>query len=446
MDHRIPTSGAVAAIVAVIAAVASFLFLNGKFDGPNPLAGVGDPYELVATFEDSENLATKQAVLAHGVSVGKVTQVSYDRERNAGTVRFEVDAEFAPVYRDATARIGERTILGDAFLDLDLGTPAAGEAPSGASVRALPSVDFDEALSFLDETGRGHLRSLVRTLAQGAAREGNGRRLNGTIGGLSRTLIQLQRMTGALAGQEDQLASIVGNGATVLGVLGEREDSIRAIVASGRSTLDGLAADTTSLSQGVEELPGLLDAGTDSLRAARPLLTEARPVVADLRAVAPDLSPALRRLGPISAKGADVISGLRPLRRATTPLFSEGRRALVALSPVIAEFEPAVRNLQPLLAYLEPRTDGFVSFFSNLAAATSHGDSRGKWARFGMQVVPGELLGQPAPGICTPEDDLPLNTGVCSNAYPGPGDAANPEPYVPGSYQRTMPWDPPPRP
>jgi phospholipid/cholesterol/gamma-HCH transport system substrate-binding protein len=433
MDHRIPMAGAVAAIVAVFAAVASFLFLNGKFDGPNPLSGVGSqPYELTATFQDSENLPTKQSVLSHGVEVGKVTDVHYDKDTNTGKVTFTVDGEYAPVYKDATARIGERTIIGDPFLDLDRGHAAAGEIPSESDIEALPSVDFDEALSFLDETGRQHLRSILHTVAQGAATEGNGERLNGTVGGLSRTVIQLQRVTSALSGQEDQISSIAQNGATVLGVLGDREASIRDIVGSGRRTLDGLASDTASLQQGVGELPGLLAAGTDSLRDARPLLSEAHPVIRRLRRMAPKLQPAIHDVGPVSGDASAVISGLRPFRIAATPLLGRTHEALVAAKPAIEQLIPAVRNLQPLLAYLAPRSQGFVSFFSNLASATAHGDSNGRWARFELVPVPGELLGGPG--------------GLPSNAYPGPGDANDNQPYVPGSYQRTMPWDPPPRP
>ena len=58
---------------------------------------------------------------------------------------------------------------------------------------------------------------------------------------------------------------------------------------------------------------------------------------------------------------------------------------------------------------------------------------------------PGELLDQPTEATCYPEDDVRLNAGLCHNAYPEPGDALDPEPYVKGSYERLQPYDPPPR-
>jgi hypothetical protein len=105
-----------------------------------------------------------------------------------------------------------------------------------------------------------------------------------------------------------------------------------------------------------------------------------------------------------------------------------------------------VRNLVPLLRYAAPRTKGIVSFFANMASVTAHGDSDGAWARFAILFEPGELTDSPAQATCRPEDDGPLNAGFCQNAYPQPGDAADPEPYQPGSYERLKPYDPPPRP
>ena len=126
MDHRIPVVGAVLSVIAVIAAAATFIYLNEAFRGPSVTGVVSHPYELTATFDDVENLSTKTSVLSHGVAVGKISSVDFDKDSVTGTATFTVEDEFRPIYADATARIGERTIFGDAFLDLDRGHPAAG--------------------------------------------------------------------------------------------------------------------------------------------------------------------------------------------------------------------------------------------------------------------------------------------------------------------------------
>ncbi len=451
MDHRIPTIGLVLSVIGAIAGVITFIYLNEAFKGPSVTGVVSDPYELTATFDDVEKLPTKTDVLSKGVAVGKVSRVDFNRGSGAepvsGTVTFTVDEEFQPIYRDATARVGERTIIGDAFLDLDRGNPEAGELESGGGVTALASVDFDEALDFLDKRGRKRLRSVLDTVAEGASTEGNGARLNGTIGGISRTVNGLNSVVTALEGQENDLAALSRDASTVLAELGSREEALRTIVGSGRRTLDGLATNTASTQQGLKALPGLLDSGQAALERAQPLLVEARPLVADLRAVAPDLKPVLGRLGPLAEDTAVSIEGLPRFRRGIAPLINTTRKSLALATPVIDRLQPAVRNLVPLLRYLAPRSNGVASFFSTLSSVTAHGDDRGRWVRFNMNIVPPEALGQTAPGVCAPEDDIPaVNLGVCSNAYPKPDDALDPEPYLPGEHERLLPWDPPPRP
>ena len=446
MDHRVPKTGAVIAVIAVIVATISFVYLNSAFEGPSPIDSVGETYELRATFDDVENLPTKGSVLTRGVKVGKVTEVSYNSDDVTGTVTFTLEDEYAPVHADATARIGERTIIGDPYLDLDLGDPEAGELESGAEVTPLASVDFDESFDFLDRDGRAHLKSLLNTLSDGAATEGNGERLNGTVGGLARTTEELNTLVRTLEGQEGQIAELVSDSSVVLGELGSRESALRSIVGSGRVTMDALAANTASLELGLDELPPLLDSAAGSLAASRPLLREARPFVRRLRVLAPDLRPALAHLGPLSRDAANLIAGLKPFRVAASPLLKKARALLGISGPLVRQLAPATLNLVATLRYLGPRSDSVAAFFANIASALAHGDARGKWARFGLLAEVGEITDLPTPAVCSPEDDLPVNTGLCHNAYPSPRDAANPEPYADGSYPRLRPYVPPPRP
>jgi hypothetical protein len=204
--------------------------------------------------------------------------------------------------------------------------------------------------------------------------------------------------------------------------------------------LQALGANTDSLQQGVAELPAVLVSGAEALRRARPLLREARPLIAEVRKAAPDLAPALADVGPLAADTTRTVrdvSGLPSLRKLL--------QVVVLGGPAVPGLEASVRNLVPLLRYAAPRTPGLASFFSNFAGLTSHGDHDGAWARFAIMFEPGELLDSPTKASCYPEDDVPANNiGLCHNAYPAPGDAADPEPYQPGSYERLGPFDPPP--
>lgn len=445
MDHRIPRAGLAIGVVMALLAVLTFAFLNERFEGPSVSSVVLDQgYEVTATFKDTEILPPKQPVLHKGVSVGRVRSIEYNKGETTGTITFVVDDDFAPLYNDASVQIGERSLLGDPFLNLDPGHERAGELENGGAVKAVPSVDFDEAFDFLDEDGRAHVRSIIDTLSDGTKTKGNGAQLNSTIGGLNRTVTELRILTDQLRGQEAGIASFVSDASVVVTEIGDRETSLRSLVAGGRVTLDAVAANTASLEQGLAELPPLLAAGRSALANSRPLLENARPLIADLRDLAPDAIPALKAIGPLSRKSAAVIEGLEPQRIAAEPVLPQLLKVSRESLPVVQGFAPASRNLVPTLDYVAPRANSFSAFFANLASATAHGDSLSRWARFHFTFEPGEQSDVPTPSVCQPEDDIAPNAGFCQNAYPEPNDALNPEPFN-GTYPRLLPFTPPPR-
>lgn len=439
MDHRIPKAGVVFCIVMGIAALATFIYLNLAFEGPSFIRGVaGEGYVVTTKIADTEAIPTKQPVLIRGLEVGRVKSTEYDADEGVATIEFSIDDRYAPLYRDARVAVGERTILGDAYLRLDPGHSEAGEVPEGGEVKSVPSVDFDEALAFLDEKGRRHVKSILDELADATRSPEAAQRLNDTAGELARTVTELRILTEALRGQEDEIAGLVADGATVLGELGRREAALRAIVGSGRATLDALAANTASLDAGLAELPRVLAAGRSVLAGSRPLLEQAGPLVRELRRAAPELVPILADLPSVTADTVDVVSGLSGI-----PALRETLKVVKLIKPAIPGIEAATRNLVTTLRYTAPRARSIAAFFANLAGVTAHGDSIGRWARFAVLMEQGEVSDNPTPAICEPEDDVAPNAGFCHNAYPQPDDPPDNEPYEPGSYPRLRPFDPP---
>src|SRR5688500_6213629 len=329
MDHRIPKTGMAVSIGLAALALITFLFLNNRFEGPDPTEVLTDSFELTAEFESTKKLPTKQPVLYKGISIGRVTKVSWDEETRLAVESFTLDDDFES-YEDAVLQIGERSLIGDPYLNLlTRGSDAAPELESGDEVeQTRASVDFDEALAFLDDEGRQRVRSLIDTVGRGLGPEGNGAALNGTVGGVSRTISELNELTLALEGQEDELAALVSDASTVLKEIGSREDSVRTIVASGRRTLDAVAQNTESLDLALAELPGLLESGRQSLAEAEPLVAEATPLIADLRALAPDLRVAFDdtreySLGRTIDELLTITKGLTPLRVAAEPVLKD---------------------------------------------------------------------------------------------------------------------------
>jgi len=451
LDHRIPKTGAAISVALALAALLTFLFLNNKFEGPDPTKALFPSFELQAEFENSKKLPTKQAVLYKGISVGRVNGVSWDPDEQVAVVTFTLEDDFE-IHDDAMLQIGERSLLGDPYLNLvGRGSDAAPLLESGDEVtRTRASVNFDEALAFLDADGRDRVRSLIETIGEGVSPPGNGERLNGTIGGVSRTVRELNALTRALEGQEEELAGLVSGASTVLSEIGDREEQVRTIVTSGRATLDALATNTESLDRALVELPRLLDSGRRSLAASEPLLLEARPLVAKLRALAPDLTTALdegrpHSLGSINRDLIKVVEGLTPLREVAVPVLGDLRDLLGKLDPLVKAIAPAARNLVPALAYLTPRVDAISGLYALVADNASGKDSVGHYLRSGFGFEPGEATDEPLPANCdAATQNQPPNQGYCANAYPGPGDALDPQPFE-GPYPRLFPCEVPSR-
>ena len=429
MDHRIPRTGVAISIVAAAIAVITFIFLNLSFEGPNPLGFVtGEGYRLEAEFDDTEILPTKQPVLLRGLTVGKIKGVEFHKETSTATVEFSIDDEYAPLLEGTEVAVGERTLLGDPYLKVIPGSGPA-ELEPGSEVPGVDSVDFDEAFDFLDVEGRRHVRSLLDELDDATRSETGAEDLNATLGGLTRTVTELRALSEILRGQEAQLAGFVRDSATVLGELGRREAALRAIVASGRTTLEALAVNAQSLDEGLGELPGVLASAREVLAASRPLIAESAPLIAELRRAAPALSAVLADLPSVVADTVDIVGELSGI-----PTLREVLGVIKQVGPSVPGIEAAARNLVPLLRYTADRANGIAGFFANLRAAGQSHDSLSHWVRTAVVLDPN--LGSDSPSTNCPQT-------LCFNAFPGPNDALDNEPFD-GTYPRLRPFDPPP--
>jgi phospholipid/cholesterol/gamma-HCH transport system substrate-binding protein len=367
--------------------------------------------------------------MVRGVRVGEVTSV--DSGVHGTRVKFAIDRQYEPLHRGASVEVGTRTLFGEAYLRLDRGDLSAPALPSGAAVRTKAAVPADQALRVFGPDTRGHLSSTLQTLGKGLSAPDAADRLHGTVEGMTETVHQLRALTAALHGQETDVAGLVSSGRTVVDALGSREQSLRTIVRSGRQLLGAAAARSQSLENGLGQLGGLTRSANATLSALPPLLSDARPVVSEADAATRAITPALRNLAPASKAGAAVFSRLPTLTDAALPTLRTGAPLMRQLEPVARWLDPTLRNLIPLSQWLAPRTLSYAALLANTASATAHGDAGGKWIRLFMFPGPTETMG------------LPSSCSTCKNAYPPAGDAANNQPYKPGSFPKLEPYPEP---
>lgn len=437
MSKRIPKAWVVVLLVAAAFAGVVFVVLNRAFGGPGSAAG-SDRYELHVKFADAQQLMPKSLVLVRGVKVGEVTSV---KPSTSGTdVTFTIDDRYGGAGRGAFATVGWRTAFGEAYLRLDRGNmTAAAPLPSGTVISGRESVEADEALEVLDGKTRDHLGSAIRSVGETVDAPGAADDARESIDALASTSASLNRLTTELRGQGDEIAELVGNGKQVVGALAASEGSLREITRSGSATARALSGKSEALRSGVAEIEPLMRSASATLKQMPGLLSTADGVQRDISAAVTAVKPALQQVGPASSSAEGLVKAMPGLSKSATPALKDLAPVVDGLAPVGESLDPVLRNIIPLAEWLQPRAKDYAAVFTNIASATDHGDSEGKWLRLFLIQ---DYYGTDGRDMSVTCGKKQLN-GACFNPYPEGGSAGDAKPYKPGTYPRLTPYPKP---
>src|SRR5712691_7693976 len=125
MQKQAPTFGRL--LTMVLFALSCFgllLFLWLSFGGPIPLKPKA--YRFQVAFPEATQLGLEADVRVAGVRVGKVKAKDLDPKGNRTITTIEVDRKYAPIRKDATAVLRQKTLLGETYVELTPGTKSAG--------------------------------------------------------------------------------------------------------------------------------------------------------------------------------------------------------------------------------------------------------------------------------------------------------------------------------
>jgi phospholipid/cholesterol/gamma-HCH transport system substrate-binding protein len=376
---------------------------------------------------DAQSLETQAVVLDRGVQIGNVASVSV--HGSSAEVTLRINSRYAPLYRDATVRVGQRTAIGDAFVDVVRGTRAdGGVANGGAIFHALPNVDFDEAFSTFNAPTRRNMTALIRTFGAGARSPETAQQWGGTVAGLSRVVTETAHLATALKGQKAQIATLVDDSDVAVTELGSRQAALTSLVDAGQKTLAVFAGDQSDFGTTLQRLPALLSAARQTLAIAQPLIVQAKPLVADLSDTAPLLRSAAAAVPATARDARAVVSGLPRLDHVALPFLSQALPVIRDAGPFARNLLPLLQNSIPILDYASPRADDLAGWFTKTLSGGLQGDAKGHWVRFLIFIDPQVVAG--------------IDRGAqYRNPYPSPQDAENPQPFT-GTYPRLQPYFP----
>jgi phospholipid/cholesterol/gamma-HCH transport system substrate-binding protein len=308
------------------------------------------PFQLKAELETAQAVAPGQGqtVRVAGVRVGDVGDVEY--EDGTAVVTMDIDREFLPVYQDATVLLRPTTGLKDMFLELDPGTPAAGEFDEGGEIpvaNTAPDVNLDEILEALDSDTQAYLRLLLTGAGDGL--ENNGENLGEVLGSLGPINKGLARLNGEVAKRKENLARLVHNMNIFFGRLGQEDAEIAAVIDSSNSALSAIAGEDLDVRRATGLLGPTLRDTRIALAETNDLATILKPALADLRPFARRLKPINESLGQLArTTRSDIKHRIRPFVRAAREPVRDLRPASKSLADATPRLVTVARKLNKL--------------------------------------------------------------------------------------------------
>ena len=342
-----PSLGRILVIAGfVLSCFGLLLFLWTAFGGSVPLGPKG--YRFQVAFPDAATLADQSDVRVSGVRVGKVVKRARDPEGNLQLATIEMDERFAPVRSDARAVLRQKTLLGETYVEMTLGTSKGrrlGEDGRLANGQVAEAVEFDELLeTFDDETRRDFQRWQATTRK---ATDGRAQDINDALGSFPTFAESGETLVQILNGQLGALKGVVRDTGTTFDALNRDAGALQGTITGSDRVLSSLASRREALADSVRVFPTFLDETRQTLNRMERFAGDTDPLLRDLDPVLDDLQPTLASLERLGPDAENLFEDLPALVRA-------GRTGLPALSRTLRGAEPGLAALSPLLENLNP--------------------------------------------------------------------------------------------
>jgi len=290
------------------------------------------------------NARNGQPVRVKGIDVGRIEKLT--AAPGGGVVaRLRIDDDTA-VHADAEASLRMRTLFGrNMYIDLRPGSRAAPPLRGEIALDATTSqVDFDQLLAPLDERGRTALRALFTEMSGALLTPEPPRE---ALRLLSSTMRNADAGLPALRGTAPgDLPHLVGNAAKVARAVASAEAQLAHLVDDGETTLGVTAARRADLGRVLQLAPGALANSRRTLARLDVTLDHLDPLVDDLR-------PAAVRVAPAVAAAKPTLTSLQQTLGRLIPAAGSLRDALRELRFAVPTGEAVTRDLRPILRRLD---------------------------------------------------------------------------------------------
>lgn len=269
-------------------------FLAVNIGQPNPLSS---DYTLHAVFANADGIPTAADVRVSGVAVGKVTSISHDPSSPGySVVTMQIsDTQAVPVYSNGFAKVRPKTLLGEKYIDLAVGSSASAEAiASGGYLPAAETgkdVSNDEIFNAFDAATRAEQQQVLAALD--AATRGRAGDIQSILPQLQQVVANLSPVAQVYEKDQPQTDNIFVQLNTVMQALADEHQQLAGFLANGNIALSAVAqkdqALVTTLREASNVATEINTAMTPTIAAQRKALDELAPTLASDNALLYDI-------------------------------------------------------------------------------------------------------------------------------------------------------------
>src|SRR5437763_10625845 len=358
-------SAVLAAVAFVLSCIGLTIFVWTQFGGTIPFGA--QAYRIKASFRESGLLVPGADVRIAGVNVGKVAAV---QARGVDSlVTMDIQRQYAPRPANSRAILRQKTLLGEAYVELSTGNGAGPKLRDGGTLRPTQvegPQQLDHVLGTFDRPTQQDLQAF--SSGTGAALAGRGTDTSDAIGNFDPAVTEFQAVVGELDQERGNVRRLISNSATVLGTVGQRSADLQSLIEAGNQVLSATAARPSALTATVNAMPPFLAQLRATLSTLNGTLGIARPSLAALRPVAPLLTPALSELVNLSGPAVRLLHQAPSLISAATVALPAITRFTRAFHPALDALLPAVREVAPTISFIGLYNRELVTAMANLSA------------------------------------------------------------------------------
>jgi phospholipid/cholesterol/gamma-HCH transport system substrate-binding protein len=365
--------------VARLAAVVAFalscfcllLYLWLKSGGTIPLAPEG--YRVHVLMPQTKGLGPHSDVRVSGVTVGHVIGIepAGPPHTDRADVLIDLDSRYVPLRADARAMLRSKSIIGEAYVALSLGSAEEPPVPEGGTLaprNAVRTVEADEIFGAWDKRTRAAMREWMQT--QGPGLDKHAHSLNTAMASLRPWMIDAERLLAVVEGQSASVQALLRDGASVAEGLADREEAIQLLARSGDRAFNATGRQGNALAAAFRELPGFEREARATIERVSAFARSRTADVAALRRLVAPLSPAFVELAADAPALKEVVSATPRLGRSGARGLPALNRLLDAAPPLLSEADVFLRSLNPALRHIAAGRGELTGLIANLAAAT----------------------------------------------------------------------------